>query len=116
MYSKDTLALNQVTPSQVKSSLKNSRIPILLLQPTTNQITPLAFALENHNHSPLAPTLETRWNIRKLGIARIIQLQYHALFIYPAKFEKIQSFFKVKLQLRNTLIDDVIKKKRVRKT
>ena len=39
---------------------QNSRTLTSLLQPTTNQITPLAFTLENQNYSPLAPyTVET---------------------------------------------------------
>ena len=46
MYSKNTLALNQVTPYKAKSIYKYSQLFISLLQPTTNQITPLAFTLE----------------------------------------------------------------------
>ena len=48
MYSKNTLALDRVTPSQVKTERKYSRTLISLLQQTTNQITPLAFTLETH--------------------------------------------------------------------
>ena len=59
IYYENTLALNRVASSRVKTVNKYSRTFISLLQLTTNQITPLAFTLENQNHSSLAPTLET---------------------------------------------------------
>ena len=45
MYSKNTLAPNRVTPSKAKTAYKNSQTLTSLLQPTTNQIAPLAFTL-----------------------------------------------------------------------
>ena len=43
MYSKKYPVLNRVTPSMLKTFHKYSQTLILLLQRTTNQITPLAF-------------------------------------------------------------------------
>ena len=45
MHSKNTLALNQVTPSKAKNRTQ-IRTLILLFKPTTNLITPLAYTLE----------------------------------------------------------------------
>ena len=46
-------------PKKLKTVHKYSRRLISRLQLTTNQINPLAFTLENQNHLPLAPMLET---------------------------------------------------------
>ena len=117
MFFKNNLALNRVTPSQVKTVHKYSRTLNWLFQPTTNQITPLAFTLENQNYSLPASTLETHWITR---ISRKIQLRFHVLFIKPAKFEKLQGFSKlcIKKNESNTpdLPDDAARKKQVCKT
>ena len=47
MYSKNTQLLIESRPQRLKTVHKYSRTLISQLQPTTNQITPLAFTLEN---------------------------------------------------------------------
>ena len=42
-----------------KTAYKSSRTLISLLQASTNQIILQGFTLENQNHIPLAPSLET---------------------------------------------------------
>ena len=75
-----------------KTVHKYSRTLIPLIQPTTNQITPLAFMPEK----PESFTASTYARSDKIfGISKIFEIQFHALFIHAAKFEKIQGFAKL---------------------